>query len=531
MKTLPFLFAAVVLVVPAPPTIPAAPAAQLRAYWVDAFGPGLSSPSEIEQVVADVKAANMNAIFAQVVRRADCLCNRSVAPRTEVGIAPPPFDPLQTLIDRAHAQGLEVHAWVIVTGMWREPGAPAPPGHAFTAHGPTAKGADYWLDVRSDGTDHLADEFMFDPGHPDAADYMVRVATSIVANYDVDGLNLDRIRYPDGNLATNVNSWGYNPTALARFQAATRRSDRPAPSDAQWTQWRRDQITSLVRKIYLESYALNPRVRVSADTITSGAGPESAGGWEKTRAYAEVLQDWRGWLGEGILDLNVAMDYKSDAVPAQGRWFAEWSQFTKDSQYRRAGAVGTALYLNAVDGSVRQVREALAPSGAGNYGAGWVGYSYRTPDALVNAGTRDGTASREELTRALTQPSALDSIEPPVFARPAPVPAMPWKAHPTTGHISGTVRDASGAPLADGRVELVDDSSDAVVRAQTTDTRGWFGFVDLAPGRYRVRAASASVKTSLVAGRLAWLSLEPTAASTPPASPRSRAHGALCGVD
>ena len=69
-----------------------------------------------------------------------------------------------------------------------------------------------------------------DPGHPDAAQWIVNTALSIVANYAVDGINLDRIRYPDGNFATNVPSWGYNPVAISRFQQATGRTDRPAPS-------------------------------------------------------------------------------------------------------------------------------------------------------------------------------------------------------------------------------------------------------------------------------------------------------------
>jgi len=80
---------------------------QLRAFWVDAFGDGIYTQAQIDQLVTDVKAANMNAIVAQVVRRGDCFCNRSSLPRTAVaGVSPAPFDPLQSLIDAAHAQGI-----------------------------------------------------------------------------------------------------------------------------------------------------------------------------------------------------------------------------------------------------------------------------------------------------------------------------------------------------------------------------------------------------------------------------------------
>src|SRR5207237_6059141 len=171
--------------------------------------------------------------------------------------------------------------------------------------------------TRSDGLGKLNDDWLLDPGHPDAAAWVVNTATSIVRNYDVDGINLDRIRYPDGNLGTNVPSWGYNPTALARFRAETGRTDTPTNTDVQWTQWRRDQITGIVRRIYLESTALKPRIRVSADLITYGYGPQTTGSWENTRAYAEQLQDWRGWLREGIVDTAMLMTYQSDLMAIQ----------------------------------------------------------------------------------------------------------------------------------------------------------------------------------------------------------------------
>ncbi|MDQ6858682.1 MAG: family 10 glycosylhydrolase, partial [Chloroflexota bacterium] len=175
----------------------AAAGGQLRAFWVDAFGDGLYTQAQIDQLVTDVKSANMNAIVAQVVRRGDCLCNRSSLPRAAyAGVAPAPFDPLQSLIDAAHAQGIQVHAWIITTGVWQGPAAPADPSHAYNQHGPATTGAANWIDYRSDGASNLTNEYFIDPGHPDAAAYIVNIATSIARSYNVDGINLDRIRYP-----------------------------------------------------------------------------------------------------------------------------------------------------------------------------------------------------------------------------------------------------------------------------------------------------------------------------------------------
>ena len=352
-----------------------------------------------------------------------------------------------------------MHAWVIATAFWRtggSPATPASPAHAFNQHGPSATGYANWLMSRDDGVTQAAADWLVDPGHPDAAQWIVDTATSIVANYAVDGINLDRIRYPDGNSQVGQPTWGYNPVAIARFQQAYNRTDRPAPSDPQWAQWRRDQITGIVRKVYIESFAIRPSVRVSADTITYGNGPQSAGGWLNTRAYKEQLQDWDGWMREGILDLNIPMNYKRDqTTPSdQRRMYQEWSDFAKDQQYGRHVAIGSAPYLNDIAATVRQVRTAVAPSSAGNHGAGWVGYSYRTPDTMTDDGLRSGAASRAELERALTQASSYDPMTPPVFASTANVPPMTWKTQPTTGHLRGIARSSDGIVLAQTQVLL-----------------------------------------------------------------------------
>ena len=506
------------------PTGAGATTGQFRAFWADAFGEGINDQSEIDSLVAATKAAHANAIVAQVVRRGDCFCLRSGLPVNE-SIAPG-FDPLQALIDTAHGQGVEVHAWVIANAMWNSTTPPKDPNHIFNLHGPGASGRDNWVMTRSDGAPKLNDDWMLDPGHPDAAAWVVNAATSIVRNYNVDGINLDRIRYPDGNLGSLVPSWGYNPTAVARFRAETGRGDTPSNTDPQWTQWRRDQVTGIVRRIYLESTAFRSSMRVSADVITYGYGPQTTGSWENTRAFAEQLQDWRGWLREGILDTAMLMNYKRDSLANQHQMYDEWDEFAKDNQYRRSVAIGSALYLNDIASSVSQVRRAVAPSAAGNNAIGWVGYSYRTPDAMTDAGTRSGAIGRAELIKALTQPSQYDTDSPPVFADTPAVPGMSWKTQPIFGHLRGTAVATDGTLLTGTVVHLVEPNTGIMMRTITTDGTGWFGFVDLPIGTYRVTTESSRVtggvlgQATILAGRVSVLgAVTPLATPTPTPTP------------
>jgi uncharacterized lipoprotein YddW (UPF0748 family) len=481
--------------------------AQFRAYWVDSFGPGLYTEAEIDQLISDTKAANMNAIVAQVTRRADCLCNRAIMPRTEAEIDLFPYDPLQKLIEKAHAAGLEVHAWLNTSIMWAGDVLPRDPAHVFHTHGPWAQGRDNWVGLRHDGANRGGNIYYFDLGHPDAADYIVSMFLSIVLNYDVDGINFDYVRYPDYNPAVNIPAWGYNPVSVARFQAVMGRSDVPEPTDPQWMQWRREQVTNIVRRVYIETQALKPHVRVSADTITYGPAPESQEGWTQTRAYQEVLQDWRGWMEEGILDFNIPMNYRREQAPTEPnnsrRLFETWGAFIKDHQYKRHAAIGTALYLNPIEDNVIQIRKAFSPSQAGNLAKGWVGFSYRTPDTLVNDKRRLPEEGRMEFNRALAS----------IFTAPVPTPPMAWKAQPRTGHLYGTVKTADGNAADQILVSLYDAATNTMVASRRTNGSGWFGFVDLSPGEYRVSVDAlgemdtAAATATVVAGQVArvWL--------------------------
>jgi hypothetical protein len=220
------------------------------------------------------------------------------------------------------------------------------------------------------------------------------------------------------------------------------------------------------------------------------------------------------------------MNYKRDSLANQHQMYDEWNEFAKDNQYRRSVVIGSALYLNDIASSVSQVRRALAPSAAGNSAIGWVGYSYRTPDALTDAGTRSGAIGRAELIKALTQPSQYDTGTQPIFADAPIVPAMMWKTQPIFGHLRGSAVATNGTLLTGTVLNLIEPVSGAVLRTTTTDGSGWFGFVDLPIGTYRVTTNSSLVtggvlgQATIVAGTVSLLgAVAPTATPTPTASP------------
>ncbi len=473
---------------------------QLRGLWVDAFGPGLKTPQEIDQLVTDAKAMKLNALFAQIGRRGDCYCNNASMPRTTDPAVPAGFDSLAYLIDKAHASGIQVHAWIITTAIQSVVTPPPAPEHVINAHGPTATGRDNWLMTRVDGLNKGGNDYLLDPGHPDAANYIANMYSSVVKNYAVDGVQFDRVRYTDFNEPSLQPTWGYNPTALERFKLEANRPEIviddkatwPKPTDEAWMQWRRDQITNLVRRVYLEVKRIRPEVWVSAATITYGAGPKNLEEWLKTRTYTEVLQDWVTWMREGILDLNIPMNYKRDHVPDQAKWFDQWNQFAVAERGSRLVASGSAIYLNYQDGSVKQVQNAFRDGADG-----WVGYSYRTPDADVNAGTATKETVLPQLTAKLTANAFLD--------------VATWGAAPGD-HLTALFGrlTQNGQPVSSTELEVI--INDGAIRRLKTDGNGYFGAPILPFGEATVKVMGApegaGVKTILEPGKVAFVEIQ-----------------------
>ena len=400
------------------PTQEALDPPELRAVWVDAFHDGFKTPAQVDELVAWARAANLNALFVQVRKRGDAYYLKSSEPRAEDPGLTPGFDALQYLIDRAH-QGprpLQVHAWLATLPIWSQRDTPpAAPGHAFNLHGPNADAADTWLMYRDDGETWAgvgqAGIYYLDPGNPAVRDYTTDVYLNVLRNYDVDGIHLDQVRYYEGDALR----WGYNPTSVALFNATFGRDPDsvPEPSDPQWVAWRRDQVTSLVRGIYTAAKAIKPNVAVTAAVVAWGKGPKSADDWESQAAYASVLQDWRGWLRQGIVDYVLPMDYYRESGPQAG-WFDTWTHWQVDYAGRGGVVLGLGSYLNTADGVLAQLGRARA---LGALGVAL--YSYAVPTAdLANASADDRQAFAAQLRAVFTRPAPVPALLPTLVAAP-----------------------------------------------------------------------------------------------------------------
>jgi uncharacterized lipoprotein YddW (UPF0748 family) len=461
---------------------------QFRAYWAAAWHKGFQNTGEVNQLITDIREARCNAVFVQIRKRGDAYYKGSpfepeakLGPQAQFAMAPD-FDPLARVLAKAHDTNagprVEVHAWFVaypVTSRLRltkstntEPFIVArlEPRHPFNLHPD-------WVTESDTGEQFDGQQYSFDPGHPAVQQHLWEVAMDIIRRYDIDGFHFDHLRYASPN-------WGYNKTAVARFNARFQRTGQPPPYDPDWLQFRRDQITALVRKIYLSAIAIKPGLKVSASTITWAPAVVSDEQWLRGQAYRTALQDWRGWMEEGILDLNVPMVFFRRTSPVSAKAFAEWTAFANDHKWHRHVAIGLGCNLNTVPDTLAQLRQAREATAKGRRAEGVALYSYAVP-------VKDQPRVRPALAALPGAP--LESNPLPVFFdQPAPMPEMPWKTKPTQGHLMGFVQGGHPTNGLDGASVSL---RGPVERSLTADATGFYGAVDLPPGSYSIVAKSA----------------------------------------
>jgi len=140
----------------------------------------------------------------------------------------------------------------------------------------------------------------------------------IVKKYEVDGLHLDYIRFPNEPPATPRDSgidYPYDARTLALYKADTGRT--PDDDSEAWSQWRTDQVTRLVGDIHTMLRRTKPHAALTASV-----------GSVRERALRHH-QDGRAWMERGIIDAAILMDY-TDSPEEFGARIDPWLAYAVD---------------------------------------------------------------------------------------------------------------------------------------------------------------------------------------------------------
>ncbi len=349
----------------------------------------------IANTIQAAAEANINMVFFQVRGSGDAYYASDLEPwgpllTGNLG-GDPGWDPLEYAIDEAHANGLELHAWLNTFPAWR--GVEPPP--ETVPMSPLLQHPD-WVITDSTGQPlPLTEGYTnFSPGIPEVHNHIIAVALDIAARYEVDGIHFDYIRYPEW---ANVERYSRDSISVARFNSVQGNSAR-----LDWDDWQREQVTAFITSAYNSLTSLKPELKISAAVI----GSYVKAGWN---AYNVVYQDPRRWSELGKIDFIAPMIYWARNSPSQPftTRAVEWQEHYLLDRYSFAG-IGSYRYVDSdkytwaeVEGQINDLRK-----------HGMKGMVFFSSRSLENH-WRDLVTGQ--------------------FVYPAKIPAMPWKDNTIPG--------------------------------------------------------------------------------------------------
>ncbi|MFA5096250.1 MAG: family 10 glycosylhydrolase [Candidatus Omnitrophota bacterium] len=358
-------------------------AAMSKGVWVTVFSARkvLYSRDAAAKLINACKAAGIDEIYLQVYQSGKAYYDSQSAPGAKYAEILKSFgsDPVDFLLGEAVKNNIKVFAWVNLLSLGQNDKA-----DIVEEFGKDIFTRDQYLRIsgRSSPNEsdkyYLRDEHLFlEPGDQRVARYLISVVEEIIERYPrLSGVHLDYARYPmtvpfsPGSRFTKFGlSYGFGKENIERFSEWTGldplKGLKSEKDHSLWDDWRRQQLTSLVRRI-----AKRLKDRSSGLLVSAAVVPAAE------RAYSSMFQDWPYWLEDGILDYVILMNYTRD------------KQLTKEIVRSSLGLrqkgkvyVGIGLYLmkDEPETFLEQYRavKALSPDGIAFFS-----YDDLTPEVL-----------------------------------------------------------------------------------------------------------------------------------------------------
>lgn len=244
-----------------------------------------NAKTDWDAVMQNLREHGLNCIFVRVSRAGSAVYKSDVIPQA-AWVSGLDRDEVAAGVESAHRHGIEFHAWHVCF-------------HAGSAP------KEYLARLKREDRvvrDPLGKQsYWLNPGDPRNIDYECRAAAELVRKYDVDGIHLDYIRYPDAP----HHNFDYGPVSRREFEKAAGVTVDSWPDDVisgelklTYEDWERGNINEVVRRVYRETKSSKPWVQVSAAV------------WQRHRKYRTIIkQDWARWGTQRWLDFVVPMDY------------------------------------------------------------------------------------------------------------------------------------------------------------------------------------------------------------------------------
>lgn len=308
---------------------------ETRAVWIATnfrldWPPQTSNPdsqiSALTEIFDSVRSKNLNTVYFQVRGNGSVMFNSSYEPYsiylTGAAHRKPPYDPLKLAIKLAHERNLEIHAWLNVMRCFSgsENKILQSGKQLLNAHPEWIR--KYYKDDKI--------SYWLDPGLPEVRNYLTNLIIELVQNYDIDGIQLDFMRYPGKNFK-DFNTY------------------RKYENGLDLDDWRRGNITAFLSQLYSSVKKIKPYLKVGVTPIGIYKNSTDAKGWE---GFSEVYQDSETWLKNKIVDYlapQIYWDLNNNPK------FLTLAKIWKSISNNRNIVLGIAAYKNNVKNEIPEM--------------------------------------------------------------------------------------------------------------------------------------------------------------------------------
>ncbi len=252
------------------------------------FGSKSAFVAEMTEMFSNCRDMGLNTVIVQVRPFGDALYDSGIFPTSHLITGTQgdklAFDPLEEMVKIAHSMNLRIEAWV---NPYRVRLHSKMPGNIAASN--PANNTDLVFEVGGG--------VYYNPALTEVQDMVVDGIAEIVENYDVDGIHLDDYFYNE-NCDMTIDSDDYAASGTKLSQA----------------QWRRENVNTLVRKIY-------KKIKSIDSTVTFGISPQGNNDnnynvqysdvklWLSTEGYVDYIMPQLYW-GFGYLTKSGRTDYQ-----------------------------------------------------------------------------------------------------------------------------------------------------------------------------------------------------------------------------
>jgi uncharacterized lipoprotein YddW (UPF0748 family) len=312
------------------------PKRELRAVWVATVAnidwpskPGLSTEQqkkEIRDLLDMHKSSGMNAVIFQVRPASDAFYYSELEPMSKYlmgsqGEFPKPlYDPLEYFISETHKRGMEFHAWFNPYRIKLSVNDNLSPEHIFN------KNPDWGWEY--------GNKMYFDPGNPNAREFVTTVVKDVVGRYDIDAVHFDDYFYP-------YQTEGKELPDSVTFQEYPRHFIVDDIDN-----WRRDNVNIIIMMLSQAIKETKPWVKFGISPFgvwrNKAQDPEGSDTNAGTTNYDNLYADVLLWQREGWIDYTMPQLYWRTGHPSVD--YTTLAKWWGRHAYGRGMYIGHAAY-------------------------------------------------------------------------------------------------------------------------------------------------------------------------------------------